>query len=520
MFISKILCLAEPLVIFKYLSILFVEMKEPLDDLLMQFMYSELEPFSLTKLLAYLGETDTQENREDISDFLVYNQMAYLYSGHNSGDAVWITRAGLFSGKSITIQPTKKELASGILIPGSRLVPFYNPSLMPHELTFRYKDESLPRLLCELSTEEVLPLYMLFGEEYIPQYLALDNEKNNALFYDFEEPYPVNFSLSVINVTALYWDESFSRKNCLSAKVIDWAHGVFELSLIDPMEATEKEEWTSSLENSLSQVFEITGPGTGIEEQLAFAFFLEQEKLFVSSVPSVGDVLALSKKIGLEPYGVETRLWYRDVVIPSQSSWIMNLVVAPASIVEEAFVLLGLPVNMLVMDSYIKDALFLNDTDYASIMARLIPVHSGQNSFCLPVIKRELKARFSELKETYNLFADNEIGMLRNRFVTLHSALSRIMLDLHYSGLSPDDIPEQGAVILEQLLSHTVSALETIDGNNLDTYCAESDALWASIEGMEDSFFETRTSIMEALPQLHKKRFYVIKKKDAFDERF
>ncbi|HKL85850.1 MAG TPA: hypothetical protein VJ861_05930 [Treponemataceae bacterium] len=493
-------------------------MKEPLDDILMQFMYSELEPFSLAKLLEYLGEPDSRENREDLSDFLVFNQLAYLHSGSEASDAVWITRAGLFSGKSVTIQPTNKEVSTGILIPGSRCVPFCNPSLMPHEYTFRYKGVELPRILCDLSSDEVLPLYMLFGEEYIPQYLALDNEKNNAIFFDFEESYPVTFSLSAVDLTSVYWDESFTYGDCLSAKVIDWADGVFELSLVSPMDPIEKNTWIKNFEDALIQVFEVAGPGSGIDEQLSFAFFLDQENLFVPSVPSVSEVLALSKKIGLEPYGVETRLWYRDVVIPSQSSWIMNLVVAPTSIVEEAFLLLAIPVNMSVMDSYIQDALFLKENDTKAILERLIPVRYGHNLFCIPVVQRELDSRFQETKATYNLFADHEIGVLRNRFVTLHSALSRIILELHHSGVSPDDIPEQGAVVLEQLLSHTISALETID--SLNHVNIEVDALWASIEGMEDSFFDTRTAIMEVLPNLHKKRFHVIKKKDISDERF
>jgi hypothetical protein len=102
---------------------------------------------------------------------------------------------------------------------------------------------------------------------------------------------------------------------------------------------------------------------------------------------------------------------------------------------------------------------------------------------------------------------------LRNRCITLHSALTHFIISLQQSRIDPDLISDQGAVILGQLMSHTIAALESLDFSDSEEN-VDIDSLWVSIEGMEDSFFETKTVIQEALPELNKKRFSVIKKKE------
>ncbi|HPS45358.1 MAG TPA: hypothetical protein PK542_12820, partial [Treponemataceae bacterium] len=118
-------------------------MRDHTEDRLSEFLQAAIEPFTLKGLLDYLGEPSGRAAQNELSDYLTYNQLAFLNPAFDAEDETWVTRAGVFTGKSVVVVPTKEEIADGILLPGSRLVPFYDPAVLPNELVFRYKGEVL-----------------------------------------------------------------------------------------------------------------------------------------------------------------------------------------------------------------------------------------------------------------------------------------------------------------------------------------------------------------------------------------
>lgn len=485
----------------------------------MQFLESRLEPFSITGLLEFLGESVNAVTVEDLAGFLVFNQLAYMNPSIGGESELWLTRAGLFTGKPLVLCPTNSEIVSGVFIPGSRFVPFCNPALLPHELIFMHGGKQLPRVALECTPEEIYPKYQLFGDEYTPQYLSLDNEENGALFSEADYEDPAELTVTVIDVRELYWSARFKPGDRLIARLTDWKNGVFELAVLssEELDPVKQAAWMQEMEDSLLHSFDIAGPGASMDEQLAFAYFLGLDTLFTPFAASLSDFLRWSAKVAIEPYGVESRLWYADETIPAQGSWTMTLVSAPTSMAEEAFMHLALPLSARVMDSYILDALFRKETAIDALIERMIPPRLHDAAFCVPVIKRAVLSRFKHLAVSYNWFADHETGVIRSRCLALHMALMHFVLQLQRLGIEPDLIPDQGAVVLGQLMSHTISALENIDfsatGNSSDL-----ESLWVSVEGMEDSFFETKTAIQDKLPELTKRRFSIIKKKEKTDE--
>jgi len=495
-------------------------MKEHVEDKLIQFLQSCLEPFSVSSALQYLGEPVTARTIDELSDYLLYNQFAFVnpFPGGEEGE-LWLSRAGLFTGKQLVIRLTQREISSGIMIPGSRFVPFANPALLPHELSFTFNGQPLSRVLSGTNPEEIYPLYQLFGEEYVPQYLSLDNEENGELFSPSDYDDPEEFMVSAVDMKDIYWSSSFKPGDLLLARLTDWAGGVFELSVLDSsrVDPERRNKWMRDFEDCLVHTFEISGPGASIDEQLAFAWFVGQDSLFSPDGVPMQDFLRWSGRVGLEPYGVETRLWYRGEQIPAQGSWNMSVVSAPATLAEESFMHLGLPVSMGILDACVLDALFRKETSSRQMVARLVPVSGSIAAFCLPVIERAANGRFNRLTAEYNWFADHEHGVLRNRFVILYHALVGLVLQLQQSGIPPDRIPDQGAVVLGQIMAHTISALESMCAP-AQPGAEDVEALWASVEGMEDSFFEAKTGIQEALPDLLKGRFSIINKKGIPDE--
>jgi hypothetical protein len=319
----------------------------------------------------------------------------------------------------------------------------------------------------------------------------------------------------------VYWGiGGFTPGDRILARVEDWSAGVFSLEVFPAsgIDSLEGQKWRECLEAALLQSFEINGPCASMDEQLAFAYFLDHERLFSPHGVSLGEFLDWSQAISIEPYGVETRLWHKDGEIPSQESWNLSLISTPLSLVEDAFVDMGLPLTQHIMESYVLDALYRREKDPSLIMERMVPLDWCKSAVCLPIISRAVHLRFKDLGETYNRFADDEPGSLRSRFLALHSALTKFLFSLQFGKISPNLIPDQGAVILGQLMSHTVSALENIDFPPQED-SADLDSLWASLESMEDSFFDIRTGITEMMPELERKRFSIVRQPEDSDGR-
>lgn len=494
-------------------------MNSYLEERLSVFLRTRLEPFYLKQLLHFIGEPVNPIMLQDLSGFLVFNQLAFLEPLGRSGKDLWISRAGLFTGKPIVLVPTHEEIVSGVLIPGSRLIPFFSTSLLPHELSFTFKGKKLDKVRLEVSSSEIYRHYSLFGDEYTPQYLALDNEDNLALFGPDVAADPPLFSITVADMREIYWTSGFKPGDRIVATLTDWAKGEFELEILAAGDLDKKQhsKWLIDMEDALVNCFDINGPGSSIDEQLAFAWFIGQDNLFIRHAASMEEFFKWTKRIAVQEYGVETRLWLSGKDIESQEAWNIQLLAVPGSMTEEAFMHLGLPLTDHLMDSYIMDALYRGETDISALLDRIIPQAFPNGAFCIPIITRTLAIRFREEQQRYNRFADHEIGIIRNRYIELHNGMMHFLAMLYQSGIPAAKMPEQGSIILGQLMSHCVSALEGIDfGCEEDAEGDES--LWASIEGMEDSFFDIKTVIQEALPDLNKSRFRIIKKKEKPDE--
>lgn len=494
-------------------------MKEYTDLRLTEFLYHRVEPFTMDELLKYLSVPNNSEFRENFSSYMLYNQLAYVNPSADGKTEFWITRAGLFTNSHALIIPSPHEIASGILIPGSRFVPYMNPVLLPHELHFVFNSQPLTRTLVKLDASVLFPFYYLFGEEYTAQYLAQDNEKNEEYYLANEYENPDESFVFAIDMKKIYWTTGFKPDDMISAKILDWRNGIIELSVV-PAEKIDKclqENWMHLMEESLIAVFDLFGPGASMDEQLAFAFYINQSLLSDTNAASLYSFLDWSQKVGIRPYGVESRLWHKNKEIPAQGSWNLSIVSAPSSPAEEAFMQLGLPVSQAVIQSYLADALFRRENSAEFVLGRLVPIYEKQTSSYFSVIERFVDSSLSALRGKYNWFADHEQGMLRKRFIELHMGLTAFIFKLQKTGVSPDQIPDQGAVVLGQILAHTISVLELLSSQEASEG-SEIDSLWISIEGMEDSFFEMKTAIQVNLPSLLKNRFSIIKERGSPDE--
>lgn len=482
------------------------------EERLSTFLVTTVEPFELASLLRFLNEPVTKTALDDISDYLHYNQLAYLSPSVDGRASRWVSRAALFTGKCAALAPSRSDLSAGVIVPASSLVPLPNPAVLPHEYVLRYRGAELPKVLLNASPSELYPRYALFGEEYAPQYLAMDNEDNERILSELDYADPLEIGVTAFDGREFYWNESFSPGDRIIARLADWKTGTFDLEVLHGKDIDREREgtWISAMDEALKECFSIHGPSASIDEQLAFAWYLRHEVLDTIHGPPLFEYLERSSAVSLEYFGVETRLWHAGTEIPSQNDWNFTLPSKPSSITEETLANLSLPLNERIIESYVLDGLFRREADATGTIERLLPPSLAHGSIAAPLIERAVRISRSYREPRYNRFADYERGQLRGRLVKLHGDLTSLVLSLRQSKIRPETIPDQWPIVLMQIMGHLIPSMESLDfpaeGEALDL-----DAAWGNLEGMEEHFLDAQSVIQNVLPILIDRRLSIVR---------
>ncbi len=487
-------------------------MNAAIEERISTFLVNTIQPFELSSLLRFLEEPVSKNALEDMSDYLHYHQLAYLGPSLEGAPPRWVSRAGLFTGKTAVVAPTRSDLSAGAFVPASALVPFANPVMLPHEYSFRYRGEELPKVMLTVTPGEIYPRYALFGEEYAPQYLACDNEENDLKLSELDYADPLEMSVTGFDARALFWNGNVVPGDRILARLADWKTSTFELTVLHAADIDREREaaWIVSMDAALSACFDMNGPAASIDEQLAFAWYLRQEDLDTPHAPPLFEYLERSSEVSFEYFGVETRLWFAGVDIPAQNDWNFTLPSKPESITEEALSNLGIPLNERIIESYVLDGLFMREPDASGTIGRLLASLTGHGSIAAPLIERAARISRSYWEGRYNRFADHEKGTLRGRFVRLHGDVVALVQSLRQSKIRPETIPDQWAIVLMQIMSHLIPSLEALDfpaeGERFDL-----DASWGNLEGMEEHFLDAQAVIQSVLPILIDRRLSIVR---------
>ena len=200
------------------------------EDALYDFLENIAEPFDLETVVSYLRMIDIKRIAnlaDEVKELINMRNLAF-----NIGSKKWISRRGFFENIPFIISPTRLELLNGILIPGHRCLPFANPMLLPHELTFLWKNSEIPFTTTEGEPEEFYPYYSIYGEEYAPQYIAKDNLENEKAFNC--DPYedPPEVAITTLDMRNIYRETSFVPGDRFVARTLEWKKGVFSLTQV------------------------------------------------------------------------------------------------------------------------------------------------------------------------------------------------------------------------------------------------------------------------------------------------
>ncbi len=432
----------------------------------------------------------------------------------------YLSRGKLFENRYFSIKPDKFEVENGILIIGDRCIPFMDPSMIPEGFIFFRGKKALNRKIMEIPTGIVLDHYALYGEEYAIQYINMDSCNRDINLTGMEYSLPPTLKLSVLDVSELMKKSKFKHGDRFLLQVKSFLEGHLSIEPIsdhrlNPFRSTPSEEarefWNKHMELCLAQSFDSFGPCRSIDEQLAYAVWLDSEALTSKACGSISEMLKKSELIKVTEFGVESRLWYSDrpisIVPPLSEDADSDVERKGRSKISSEIA--EVPVTDVVLRVFVRDSLWMHENDDSNIYSRLIKNEEMIESKQAEFLKLRLKKHYSIISQNYNRFADANIGSVRHTALILYAQLLEFVCYLSQSGVPDDALPQQDLVIFSQIWSHVSKMVEEFE-NQLDLDSKDCSNASKSIEGMSYSVADVSPRLRKAVEEYKKQEFSII----------
>ncbi|MDR3302109.1 MAG: plasmid pRiA4b ORF-3 family protein [Spirochaetaceae bacterium] len=481
------------------------------EEALYEFLLDRTEPFTLKQVASAVHAKDLRRFGRLSSDIarLIRTQRLAFEVGVNK----WITRAGCFAGARFAITPTRIELLNGILIPGHRCVPFANPTLLPFEWTFFWNDSPLPSTSTEADPEEIYPYYSLYGEEFAPQYIAQENSENEKAFN--ADPYedPPEVSITTLDMRRFYRETGFVPGDKIVARVRDWKNAAFTLEHVsnDEWSESDLQEWLRVAEEGFTKSFETVGIDCATEEQIAWAFFCGGQRMRdVPSYPLDDFIYEKTDKIETVQFGIESRFWYAGKEIPDFKELHGIHTQSDETPIEAMLFQSDIPISEFVVQSYVRDSLYRNDTDITEIMQRIVPSSIKMSRWNLEMLAAYIIETSEEFEKTYSIFSDQKTGPIRQRVAELHTAVIDLAARLKTSGIDARWLPKHSFIILSQIQQHASLIMENLDIDD-EEHEGELNAVDNSLESMGDTFQDVKEMIDKSLDNYRRSNITLVK---------
>lgn len=463
--------------------------------------------FTVRDFSRIITKMGIRATKNECYEFLAINPFVFQLTQNT-----FITRCAVFTGRYFSFKPTRKEVEQNIFVAGGRCIPFADPEMFPSMFTFFYNGKELPKMTGEFDAGAAADLHALYGVEFASQYIASDpvNKDIELSSNDFELPPYVK--LTGNSLQPLVEQEDFKYGDRLLCKIIDWDLGQIEIT-VQKRESkalqinstdVERANWYSFLESALLESFNIVGPRSSIEEQLAEVFLEHMEVLSQKHCGSVEELLETSNYISYAQFGVETRIWKSGEEVPAVGKW--NEIPDEEEYQEIASNLLNnLAVPDFIIDAAISEQLFLKEYDEEKLLATILPESLEMSGTELVFFLMHLNSRHAAVKKMYNWFADFPISKIRERALSLYSKANSLIFDIDHNAENLESYPQQSLIILSQIFSHVIRILEMI---SLEPTAALNDEeeIILSLEGMELNF-----------ECVHEELFYIIEKDKSKD---
>ncbi len=488
------------------------------EEAVYNFLNNADEVFTLDEITAFVHEVDSKDGGRRLS-FQIAAMINMKRLAFPVSTKKWLSRRGCFEQARFVIKPTRIEIMNGILIPGHRCAPFANPLLRAKEYMFFWDKEPIGWTTTECDPHELYPYYSIFGEEYAPHYITLENDENEFAFSEDEDPDLV--SICTVDMSSIYRESGFVPGDAFLVKTLDWENGWFSLEKA-PLSAhggksswsmAELADWVAAADKGFRQSFSNLGPGFSTEEQIAHAYFYGGRRMRDVPAYSLEEFLyEKTDSIETVPYGIETRFWFAGREIPDTEGLMDGQHIPDKTLIEEVLHSRQIPVSEFVVQAYIMDALYRGETTGENVPLRLVP----------PVITRMLHLKewniianyvaevFEEMRPEYTIFKDKNAGPIRQNVTELHTAVVEYAAELSRDDMKESYLPEQSFIVLSQIQSHAANLLDDLcelnEPSEIDLLAMNN-----AYQGMLDSYNELRDAIEDSLAGFRQSNILLVK---------
>lgn len=478
-----------------------------IENFLTNFLRTYPMPFTAKELLAMLCGLGHKITLGELTDFLDNDNRAFALQKR-----MYITRAAAFTDQIFSFVPTQCEIEQKVFVPGDRCIPFVDFDLLSFALTFEFMGQELPHKLFATDCNTARDMFYLYGDEFSAQYISSDPACKDLHIPENNFELPLHLNLTGFSLEPIFEKVDFKYGDRILCRVFDWDKGIIEVipvltHKLNPFqigsEDFERQKWNETLEKALLESFDRMGPCSGIEEQLANVFYENRAELCVPNCGSIHEFLENSKKVGLEIFGVETRLWFKGQDVPAVGKWNLEMYN------EDERMLPFFVLPDFVIDCYLKDQMYEKKDDIGEVISRIIPKGLPISEEEKDLLTLQIKNRNAILRKKYNWFADFENAPLRHRALNLFTEVGSLVCELDCDNKELEGLPQQELITLSQLYSHISHILEILS-NDSECENDETCAMELSLEGMEMNFEDIKPPLISALDKVKKNRFNVI----------
>ena len=434
-------------------------------------------------------------------------------------DNEYVTRAGVFSKRCFTFMPTKEEVKKGHFIIGHRCMPFVNPDVPPDRIKIKSVNKLLKEEPVVFSMNTAMDIYALYGEGFTIPYIFNDHSNTKYSIASVQYKMPSEIELTAWPLNAITEGKKFTYGDRIMCRVLEWDKDIVEVRYLPQKKEEarsmsisnadiEREEWYSNFEDCLLESMNKNGPCNSIEEQIAYLYLENQEKLCIMNSGSVEEFLMHTKKISFCSYGVETRLWKTGEQVPYNGEWNED---CDTSVIFDDLSVIFAPE---IIDAYIENYLYLNQDKenrepVTSLIDEIFPSILQMPPAERKFLMLNIEKRHDIIVKSYNSFADYKLGPVRKRVINLFSKVTELVCSIGCSNLKLLDFPQQDLIILVQLFSHLAKMVEEME-NVFGRDQFPVDDVLLSLDGMEETFADIKDTLLLSMDKNTYKNFKIV----------
>lgn len=489
-------------------------MKKDISVILRNYFSVQENVFSVSDFIAYLKSKGIKLSFDEALGIL--NSSNYVFPLINDE---FITRAGVFTNKWFSIKPSKEEIKKDRLVLGHRCMPFINPDIPPCDIKIITPTaRPFPRF-DTFSMNFALDVFAFYGEGYVIPYIINDRANKDFSLQSVQDSLPNQTSLTCWTLSQVA-GRKMNYGERLLCRVVDWPSNTIEVQLIEKELSQNKEElqitvddlqrerWYNYFEKGFLESFEKNGPSGSIEEQLALLFLENIDVLCVKNCGSSEEFLRHTKQIGFANYGVESRIWRTNEVVPYVGNWNNEI--------SDELMLAEISSNFTpqIIDAYLHQNLFCKNhlkptKTIEEIAACIFPPSLIMNKVERTAILLNLEKRNDILNKKYLGSFDNDIAPLRERTLNLFTQVNKLMCSIGGAKLDMKKFPQSELVILTQLYGHIINIIDELENIFLRLKFPVNDVM-LSLNGMEETFIEIKSVLERSKAKLFKESFKIV----------